>query len=410
MNHKQKLSKPIHKYIIDTFGEGVTRINLKEYDTDFLMGEPYHIHKNMLEYICEQIALVDFSVYDNVCKQLHIEIFKHKGIRLKMVSGYIINKFPHIVDNTMFNYDDFVCLPNELYYLPPNRIPIMLKYFSGVEFSVIDDHQLFIKNKLDKMISVTKRIKGNIVNSFNPTDTNIIVTKKNIGFVTHFMAYGFPQGALGFLVKELNKINFLDCDDIHWTIHKKIGDIKKNIIAIDPICSDVSLREIYGTLSEVNKVRLLRKYDGQPLWLNNENIIVKNNCVYKFNCDDVEDIVFKEIIFDCRICMLCDKIKNVSNYKFYVTRGMLTCDEIPLLYFCSGFCNSIIASTQKVDKDKVFYGMARFDKSKIWNFRHFKIKYMMLKCNVDISNFGLLNVDTFGVIVNMFMDLVFNSQ
>lgn len=407
-----KLPKNINPYILNNIHVINGKINLSDYDTTFLINPPYKIHKNMIEYICKIISMIDFDKVNNIYHTLHIEIMKHKGIRLKMVTDVIINNFPYVVDNSMF--DDIILqkLIIDGRHIPLNRIPLFLKYFNNVDFSVIEDHQLFIIDELKKMMITTKKINKYLIQNFPSNNSSIVITKRKLGFATHFTTYDFPLSALGILAKELNKINFLECDDIHLTMHNIIINMKKQLVSLSSTIVDVNLSEIYNTFNETNKLRLFNKYHGRKdLYINNNDIIVKSIKKYVIDDGKCKNMTLKKIIFDCKICVLCDKLKIIKCNKFYIAAKAVNYNEQEKLYFCNGFCNftiyTVVNENNVEDPSNLTqYGYTLYNIDKVWDLRYFKHKFMMMVIDWEISNFGYLHRDIMGVILRLYMKLV----
>lgn len=403
--YEEQVVKQIHPYIINTFTNGMDKIDLRNYDVTFLTEYPYAIQPYTIDYICDCFLEIKFGGCDDIHKMIHDKIMMFIIDRKNMVDNNVGKYVPYkVVDKNVIDFDKLL----NSYILNTKRYPIIKKIFDNMDFNVIEDPQFHISLVLQNFLISSSKIYNGIIETFPPMYENVIFCENNMRFVRGGIHYKFPGCKLQILIDKLNSINFLECHDIHLTIHDTIIKLADSFILVDGYVVNVNLSDVYDFLDERSKIMVFRLSMGiKNMYLDENNNAVETTMVYKLKTDTNKPLV-KKIFIDVSICMLCDCKKHKSPTITLTSTHKFISNHYDKFYFCSKMCKKIALKNSYTrgnnDKNNM---IIKHDYNKyFWNLRHYKFKVLFLKYNWINSNFGMLDRDVMGILLGRFIDVV----
>lgn len=409
---EQSITTKIHQYIIDTFKIDMSIVNLKDYNTEFLLEYPYLINENMVDYICDEFLTINFGDNIDIHEAIHNRIIILKNARCRKIPKCIYENIPYkLVNGDVLDYDkilsEFRTIDTFSKKIMNNRYPIAKKILCNINFDLIEDPQFHIYTMLTNFIKSFNGINKKIIDIFPPMNENIVFDKNNLGFVCNGDNYKFPTSMLPLLIDTLNKINFVLCDDIHLKIHNVITELQDNIEQVNGYITNVNLSDIYDYLGEKAKTIIFRLSMGvKNVYLDENNKAIDNTKFYKLKSDAHIPIV-KRIIIDISICMLCDAKKHKPPKISFSGINKFISNSNNKFHVCNKMCKYVMLNNSHIqltiDNNMVY----KYDYNKnFWNLRHFKFKTLFLWKNWMNSNFVYLDMDIMGNILYGYMNLV----
>ena len=344
------LLKHIHPYIIENFPIKAEYINFNKENTQFMKDNPYLIHPNMHDYMIWHLSNKNFSSHHDVHHIIHGEIIYVKINRL----FNCVEHFPWRSDNVVITNETIEFITSNPYNIHRNRFPIVIKELSNIDFGKCDDIQTFVHEKLIEMSKISKNIPFNIIKLFPSNNSNVIITKENILEIAH--EYLFPQSRLDLLIKILSDIDFINCDDIHLTIHNMIISVKDKLIRKNPFIKYfiIDLTNI-PNIPENDWIKIFEAYiNNKKIYFDNKNNIMTDNDCWVYSGEETP--IYYEINFNVAMCMMCNKMKDPThhfNIKLLgydrVKRNKMEIKQINTgPYICTNFCSMSIKNSKHI--------------------------------------------------------------